>query len=448
MPGSATSVEIHLCDEEAASTVYDHLASIDAEAWPGVASVPSSRRARHSARRVEAEFAQACAKAGIELEGEDPDITVLHDALFARIADSGWLGLGESYLAGEWTTPDSDRLVTVLQRLLGVGYKPKAKELPVEDSTPGELPMDLVKLYAGDSLSHSGGIFASGVPTTVRQAVRSYSAGRREPKEHFVDVTTVSEPTATDRDDLGDAQRRAAQWLLDATRCTAGTHLLVYPATGLQMAVQAVARRATVDVLTGDAAQEAVFNEQLLLEGAGDSAHVEVIDSALPEPKRWRGRYDAIVSVEKLETLSPAERRHYVQVLDRSLMSGGRAGVASLFATEKMTSAARAALQILRAYIWPGLDFPTVEEIHQLCDKRSNLRIVAQTHVGSHYVAALRYQRSFFDGRLREAAAAGFDQVFRRLWTFQFALREALLTLGMVDAVQLVATHRHRGGRR
>ena len=73
---------------------------------------------------------------------------------------------------------------------------------------------------------------------------------------------------------------------------------------------------------------------------------------------------------------------------------------------------------------------------------------MAQTHVGSHYVAALRYQRSFFDGRLREAAAAGFDQVFRRLWTFQFALREALLTLGMVDAVQLVATHRHRGGRR
>ena len=147
--------------------MYDHLASIDAEAWPGVASVPSSRRARHSARRVEAEFAQACAKAGIELEGEDPDITVLHDALFARIADSGWLGLGESYLAGEWTTPDSDRLVTVLQRLLGVGYKPKDKELPVEDSTPGELPMDLVKLYAGDSLSHSGGIFASGVPLSL-----------------------------------------------------------------------------------------------------------------------------------------------------------------------------------------------------------------------------------------------------------------------------------------
>ena len=73
---------------------------------------------------------------------------------------------------------------------------------------------------------------------------------------------------------------------------------------------------------------------------------------------------------------------------------------------------------------------------------------MAQTHVGTHYLETVRFQRSFFDGRLREAAAAGFDHVFRRLWTFQFALREALLTLGMLDAVHAVATHRHRGGRR
>ena len=49
---------------------------------------------------------------------------------------------------------------------------------------------------------------------------------------------------------------------------------------------------------------------------------------------------------------------------------------------------------------------------------------------------------------LREAAAAGFDPVFRRLWTFQFALREALMTLGMIDAVQFGLAHRNRGGRR
>ena len=116
--------------------MYPHLASIDAAVWPGVATVPSPRLLRLKSGRAEAEFAQACSKAGVELEGEDPDVAVLHDALFSRIADSGWLGLAESYMAGEWTTPDSERLVKVLTRLVGVGYRPKTKELAVETSSP------------------------------------------------------------------------------------------------------------------------------------------------------------------------------------------------------------------------------------------------------------------------------------------------------------------------
>lgn len=434
---------------------FPHLATIDANQWPSVATLPAVSFARFKARRAEAEFAKACDLAELDLDPESkaeggPDLSVLHDALFIRIAATGWLGFAESYLAGEWTTADSDKLVKVLSGLLRANYRPKARELEVEHSTPGELPVELVRLYAGDGYTHSGGIFASGVPTTVREAVPSFSpqAGRKEPKEHFVDVTHVSEPTAVDRTDLKDGQKRAAQWLLDATRTGAGTHLLVYPAAGMNVAVEAVNRRATVDVLTADAEQVEDFNETLVLEGAADSVQIQQIDDTVPHPKQWRGRYDAIVSVEKLELLTPAERKRFVGMLDRSLIPEGRVALTSTFATETMTPAARSALQVLRAYVWPGLDYPTLEETHKLFDRNSNLRIVAQTHVGGHYVESLREQRSYFDGHLREAAAAGFDPVFRRLWTFQFALRQALLELGQVDAVQLTATHRHRGGRR
>ncbi|HAT1309513.1 TPA: SAM-dependent methyltransferase [Corynebacterium striatum] len=434
---------------------FPHLDTIDAAQWPSVANVPSVSFGQFKARRAEAEFAKTCDLAEIdpdpETDSEDgPDMEVLHDALFTRIAATGWLGFAESYLAGEWTTENSEKLVKVLRCLLQTGYRPKAKDLAPELSAPGELPVELVRLYAGDGYTHSGGIFASGVPTTVREAVPSFSqqAGRKEPKEHLVDVTKVSEPTSVDRSDLRDGQRRSAQWLLDATHSGAGTHLLVYPATGLKVAAEAVSRRATVDVLTADAEQLNEFNEILLLEGAADSVHVQLSDAVVPHPKQWRGRYDAIVSVEKLELLTPAERKRFVSVLDRSLVPGGRVALASTFATDAMTPAGRAALQVLRAYIWPGLDYPTIEETHKLFDKQSNLRIVAQTHVGSHYAESLREQRSYFDGHLREAAAAGFDPVFRRLWTFQFALREALFELGMIDAVQVTATHRNRGGRR
>ena len=39
---------------------------------------------------------------------------------------------------------------------------------------------------------------------------------------------------------------------------------------------------------------------------------------------------------------------------------------------------------------------------------------------------------------MRQAAAAGFDPVYRRLWDYQLALHEALVDAGALDCVQLV----------
>ncbi|MFH0410603.1 class I SAM-dependent methyltransferase [Corynebacterium sp. L4756] len=426
-----------------------HLSSIDHDAWPGIASTPSGLLTGVKARRAEAEFAKACANAGLSLEDE-PDLTVHHDALFARIAHSGWLGIAESFMAGEWSTPDSSALVKVLTRLLEVGYNPATKHVPISEAFGGELPGDLVALYSGDGLSHHGGAFTSGVPTTVRESWPTYSRGvNKNSKPHFVDVTTVAEPDDTvDREDLADAQRRWAEQLCDMTKTNVGTHMLVYPASGAQVAVSAAARRATVDIASPDDAHLAYLHEQLVLEGVEDSVACVSLDDGIPRRGELHSRYEAIVSIEKLEALSPKQREAFAQTISRALVGTGRVVLQSTVATETMSKAAHSALQPLRAYIWPGMEYPTTHDVHKLLERNSGLRVIEHTHVGTHYKASLRHERSFFDGRLREAAAAGFDQVFRRLWTYQFALREALLSLGMIDSVAFTAIHRHRGGRR
>src|SRR5699024_12029651 len=100
----------------------------------------------------------------------------------------------ESYLAGEWSTPDSATLVQVLTRLLKVDYSPATKAVAISESFGGDLPGDLVSLYSGDGLSHPGGLFTSGVHTTVRQSWPSYTRGPGAEKPPCVDVSTLSEP--------------------------------------------------------------------------------------------------------------------------------------------------------------------------------------------------------------------------------------------------------------
>lgn len=428
-----------------------HLETIDAEAWPGVAAVPEGRLTDLRARVAESTFARACEDARLVLDpNSDPHLIVDHEELFPRLAVSGWLGLAESYLAGEWR---SERLVEVLTALLQVNYRPRPGRVkePVGFYEGGELPAELIRLCSGDGTSAFGGVFATGVPTTVRSAVPSHvpGAGRgREPRTHFVDVTTYSPPVAAERADLGDAQTRTIDMLLDAAGVTAGTHLLEYPSAGGALAVRAARRHATVDTLTADPAQAAAVGEHLTLSGAQDSVHTEVIDKPVPTPRDWRGRYDAIIAVEKLEVLDEGDRPRFLHSLDRMLGIGGRVCMQTLVATDAMTPQATAALSALRAYIWPGLDYPTVDEVHHLTDRSSELRIIAQTHVGSHYLTSIQMQSSFFAGHTREAAADGFDLAYRRLWSYQYALREALFRLGMLDAVQFTLTHRNRRGRR
>lgn len=432
---------------------HPHLAAIDAQAWPGLIDVPAGRLVDLRARIAEASFARACAAAGLDLDpAGDPDLVVEHDALFPRLAVSGWLGLAESHMAGEWR---SDRLADVLEALIRTGFRPRGG-LPGRVPSPGryaggELPTELVRLSSGDGYSAFGGVFASGVPMTVRTAVPSHVPGHSRDRglaTHFVDLRTFSDPVGVDREDLGDAQSRTVTMLLDAARVTAGTHLLEYPGAGGAVAIAAAHRRATVDTLTADPAQARAVNEQLMLAGVDASVHTEVIDRPVPGPRDWRGSYDAIVSVEKLEVLDDRDRVPYIRSLDRLLAIGGFAAMQTVIATDALTPVARGALDALRAYVWPGLSYPSATDVHQLVDRESGLRIVAQAHLGSHRGKSLELQRSLFEGHSREAAAAGFDIAYRRLWSYQFALREALFRLGMLDTVQFTLTHRNRRGRR
>lgn len=427
-----------------------HLERMDADKWPGVATVPSGTLMKYRSRLAEAAFAKLCEKAELSLDpGRNPDLIVDHEELFSRLADAGWLGLAESYMAGEWRTRE---LTDVLTALLKTGYRPKRRRSQprFDRYEGGELPPELVQLNSGDGMSLFGAVFAAAA-TTERTAVTSHvpGAGRnREPASHFVDVTTISDPSVVERADLAGAQRRAVTMLLDAAGVTAGTHLLEYPDSGGAVAIESAHRRATVDTLTADPAHAAAVAERLTFAGVEDFVHKQLIDTAVPGPKQWRGRYDAIISVERLEMLSQADRPAFAAALDRLLVPGGRIALQTVVATEKMTPAARESLNLLRAYIWPGLDHPTVEDVHQLIDRRSGLRVVAQTHLGSHYAKTLELQRTLFEGQQREAAADGFDIVFRRMWFFQYALREALFRLGHLDAVQFTLTTRNRRGQR
>lgn len=399
---------------------FEHLAHISATDWPGVATVPNVRAV--SFRRAERAFYQVC-------ERNDIDISVEQDVLFARIADSGWLGLAEGFMAGEWHTAD---LVGALSTLIASGYHPKRSYRPARSAfgpPGGSLPASLVRLYAGDGYSPFGGVFASGVATTVRN-------------ERDVDVTMLDEPVHVERCDLADAQTRVVDMLLDAAGVGRGTYLLDYPASGGALSIRAAQREATVDTWALDAGALEDLSELVRGEVVEHSLHIrELPDHVLP-PELCRRVYEAVVGIGRIETIGRSLRGSYLRSIDQLLQSGGTAALGVTVLAEQQFPVVREATDLLRAYIWPALDYPTLDELYRIVDWGTSLRITHEVHTGKHSRIACGLQRSLFEGRMREAAAAGYDPVYRRLWRYHLALLEALFRLGVLDSVQLTLRRR------
>lgn len=237
--------------------------------------------------------------------------------------------------------------------------------------------------------------------------------------------------------------------LLDGIGASSGTYMLEYPSSGGALAFTAASRGATVDAVSRDARMYAAMRERLILSGTDGSVTVDrVAEGPQALAQQRHGVYDAVASMEALETMPPRQQRQYLRAVDGLLASGGRAGLQAIMRTDKYTRAADLAAESLRAYIWPGLHFASAEEIAKTVDRETDLRVVAQTAAPEHLAASLRLQRITFDGKLRDAAADGYDVVFRRLWTWQFALREAMARLGMIDLAQITLARRNRRGRR
>lgn len=432
----------------------EHLAPIDARTWPSVVSVPTSRLLRWRASRAEAHFAAVCAKAELRLEGDAPDLSVDYVEVFDRIAASGWVGLAEGYMAGEWRTPDSDRLVAVLRGLVEAGYRPPTLRVaPPQHGGGGQIPPSLVQHYAGDGVSPFQGHFATGVPTRERVRVKSWvpRAGRgAEPATHFVDNTEIGAPldAATTRADLADAQERSVNRLVSEVGARERWRILEYPAAGPAATIAAAARGAETECVTLSEDMAAALREQLTF--AGVSGHVRAVG---PNVTSLGRDFDAAVSLEHLETLSADDKAEYLTRLGKAVAPGGRIALQATLGTDSLLGkgagkAATAALASLRAYVWPGLSYVTPVELAKLVDRRTPLRVIGESHAPDHLARSLALQRSTFETHLRDAAADGFDPVFRRLWVWQLALRQALAELELIDLAQVTLTARNRRGRR
>ncbi|WP_413759289.1 class I SAM-dependent methyltransferase [Streptomyces sp. MMBL 11-3] len=401
---------------------------VDAERWPDVAAAPRASwpvRAltasvlRRTLRRLplRARFADGTVlgQGGPLMEIHDPEV------FHARIGTHGLIGFGESYMAGEWDTPDLVGVLTVLaahaadlvpiplQRLRGVWAqrKPDAQRNTPHGSRTNishhyDLSNDLFALFLDESLSYSSAVF------------RGFPA---------------------DWPLLPAAQHRKIDRLLDLAGVREGTRLLEIGTGWGELALRAAARGAHVTSLTLSREQRALALERVREAGYADRVSIELCDY-----REARGTYDAVVSVEMIEAVGAEFWPVYFQTLDERLAPGGRVALQAITMPHERMLASRNTYTWIHKYVFPGGLIPSTQAVEQTVREYTGMEVAAREGFGAHYAETLRLWRERFTDRSDDVAALGFDETFRRLWTFYLAYSEAGFRSGYLDVQQYLLT--------
>jgi cyclopropane-fatty-acyl-phospholipid synthase len=147
------------------------------------------------------------------------------------------------------------------------------------------------------------------------------------------------------------------------------------------------------------------------------------------------GPYDAICSIEMLEAVGQAYWPTYFQSLARLLKPAGRACIQSIVIRDDLFPRYIQSTDFIQQYIFPGGCLPSPSEFRREA-QAAGLQVVDELFFGKDYAETCRRWRADFLARRLEVLGMGFDERFIRLWEFYLAYCEAGFEAGDIDVVQ------------
>ena len=346
--------------------------------------------------------------------GSPVTVEVTSRDLFRRLLWRPRLGLGESYVAGDWRADDLPWLFELLIRR--------------------------VDRWRGESRLHRLERFRPHVPPrqSLNRARRNigyhYDLGNDLYRLFLDDSLTYSCAIWEQGDTLEQAQERKLRRICEQLELGPDDRVLEIGCGWGSFALLAAGEYgARVTGLTLSERQGLLARERAATAGLG-----ERIEIRLQDYRALEGQFTRIASIEMLEAIGHAQYPVFFAACDRLLQPGGRACVQTIAIPDERYERYRRHDDWIRRYIFPGSLLPSLEALQKAMMRASSLRLAGLDEIGPHYATTLQAWRTRFLSRLVDVRRLGYDERFIRTWDFYLAYCEAAFRARSLRDVQLV----------
>jgi cyclopropane-fatty-acyl-phospholipid synthase len=354
-------------------------------------------------------------------QGEQPNATlVVHDwGVFAAAMRSGDIGFAESFIAGEWETPDLCALLRVF-----IANR-NALEAVIYGHWWGQLAHRLRHWLNRNTRSNS------------RKNIHAhYDLGNAfyslwlDPTMNYSSAWFDGNPMLP-MDQAQDAKVRRALRMVNLT--PGQNQRLLEIGCGWGALAEMATREWGVDFTGVTLSEQQLAHAQKRLgdQGLGGQAQFRLQDYRdITDPP-----FDAICSIEMIEAVGQAYWPTYFQSVARLLKPGGRACIQSIVIADTYFDRYVRGTDFIQQYIFPGGCLPSPSAFRQQA-QAAGLRVVDEFAFGVDYAHTLRVWRERFMQVKPQVLALGFDERFVRIWQFYLAYCEAAFMEANTDVVQ------------
>ena len=360
---------------------------------------------------------------------EDPlrALIQVNDEDFFRAAVLGGdIGIGESYMRGEWSTAD---LVSVVR--LGVRN--------IDALESGNALLGFFR-RAADFLAHRhNGNSEAG---SLRNIAYHYDLGN-DFYGLFLDRNLVYSCAVFETlgEELESAQLRKFDRICRKLSLQPGDRVLEIGAGWGGFALYA-AKKYGCKVTTTTISQQQHSYCQRSFSASANGAEIELLSL---DYRRLLGEYDKIVSIEMFEAVGFDHYDEFFGACDRLLTPGGSMLIQTITMPEARFDRYRQQSDWIKKYIFPGAELASVLEIQQSLKRVTKMQLFHLEDIGWHYALTVSHWRQRFRDNLDAARRLGFDDVFTRMWDYYLAYCEAAFVEGYISDAQLLLRKRGIG---
>jgi cyclopropane-fatty-acyl-phospholipid synthase len=338
----------------------------------------------------------------------DAALTVHDERFFLRALTGRDIGIGESFMDGDWTTPDlvplarlmlrnrralegQSRLTSALHRLAG-GLARRLRDNTVAGSRRHihrhyDLGNEFFRLFLdAELLMYSCGYFQSAADSLekaqAQKVDRICRMLRLSPSDHVLEI--------------GSGWGGFAVW--------ASTHY---------------GCRVTTTTISEEQYRH-VREWQSRIGEAG--SRIEVLRA---DYRELTGQFDKLVSIEMFEAVGLNHYDDYFGAADRLLAPHGSMVLQTITVDDQWYPKYHGTPDWIEEYIFPGGELASVGEILKSLARATALSMYHAENFGTHYARTLRAWRLRFHQNLARVRALGFDDRFIRMWDLYLASCEA-----------------------